>query len=95
VNQHGPGSGSVTPTCGFVLERVTGIEPALSAWESSGERPLSVSPCYSCTSGSRACPTGAPESGSVRPVCETDVRETAFAGPRAPTPSTSSLVDSQ
>jgi hypothetical protein len=31
-----PGRKSMTLTCIFVLERVTGIEPALSAWESSG-----------------------------------------------------------
>ena len=29
----GPGRKSMTLTCIFALERVTGIEPALSAWE--------------------------------------------------------------
>jgi hypothetical protein len=61
-------------TCDFALERVTGIEPALSAWESSGERPLSASPCYFRTSGPRTYPTRAPKSSLVRPVCETRVR---------------------
>jgi hypothetical protein len=33
VEQHGPGSGTVVLTWTFVLERVTRIELALSAWE--------------------------------------------------------------
>ena len=33
VKQQGPGSGTVILTWAFTLERVTGIEPALSAWE--------------------------------------------------------------
>ena len=33
VKQQGPGSGTVVLTWAFALERVTGIEPALSAWE--------------------------------------------------------------
>jgi hypothetical protein len=33
VNQQGPGSGTVVLTWAFTVERVTGIEPALSAWE--------------------------------------------------------------
>ena len=33
VKQQGPVSGSVALTWAFTLERVTGIEPALSAWE--------------------------------------------------------------
>jgi hypothetical protein len=36
VKQQGPGSGTVILTWAFVLERVTGIEPALSAWETIG-----------------------------------------------------------
>jgi len=34
MRQQGPGSGTVVLTWAFVVERVTGIEPALSAWES-------------------------------------------------------------
>jgi len=34
MKQQGPGSGAVVLTWAFALERVTGIEPALSAWES-------------------------------------------------------------
>ena len=33
VKQQGPGSGTMVLTCAFRVERVTGIEPALSAWE--------------------------------------------------------------
>ena len=33
MKQQGPGSGTVVLTWAFSLERVTGIEPALSAWE--------------------------------------------------------------
>jgi hypothetical protein len=33
VKQQGPGSRTVVLTWAFGLERVTGIEPALSAWE--------------------------------------------------------------
>ena len=33
MKQQGPVSGSVALTWAFTLERVTGIEPALSAWE--------------------------------------------------------------
>ncbi len=33
VKQQGAGSEAAVLTCGFALERVTGIEPALSAWE--------------------------------------------------------------
>ena len=33
VKQQGPGSETMALTWAFVLERVTGIEPALSAWE--------------------------------------------------------------
>ena len=33
VKQQGPGSGTVVLAWAFGLERVTGIEPALSAWE--------------------------------------------------------------
>jgi hypothetical protein len=33
VKQQGPGSRTVVLTWAFVVERVTGIEPALSAWE--------------------------------------------------------------
>ena len=33
VEQHGPGSGTVVLTWAFMLERVTRIELALSAWE--------------------------------------------------------------
>jgi hypothetical protein len=29
-------------SCGFVVERVTGIEPALSAWESDQSGPLTT-----------------------------------------------------
>jgi hypothetical protein len=36
VKQQGPGSWAVVLTWVFTLERVTGIEPALSAWEASG-----------------------------------------------------------
>jgi hypothetical protein len=61
-------------TASSLVERVTGIEPALSAWESSGKRPLSSSSCYSCTSDPRTCPMGALESSPVRQVCETSVR---------------------
>src|SRR6202050_1718460 len=32
-HSEGEGSEAVVLTCGFALERVTGIEPALSAWE--------------------------------------------------------------
>jgi hypothetical protein len=36
-----PGRKSMTLTCIFVLERVTGIEPALSAWEAGNTlRPI-------------------------------------------------------
>ena len=38
------------------------------------ERPLSAPRCYSCTSGPRKCPRGAPESCPVQQVCETNVR---------------------
>jgi len=40
VKQQGPGSGAVVLTWAFVLERVTGIEPALSAWESVPSGPV-------------------------------------------------------
>ena len=33
VKQQGPASGTIVLTWAFALERVTGIEPALSAWE--------------------------------------------------------------
>jgi hypothetical protein len=33
TKQQGPESGTLSLTWAFVLERVTGIEPALSAWE--------------------------------------------------------------
>ena len=33
VKQQGPASGTMVLTWAFALERVTGIEPALSAWE--------------------------------------------------------------
>ena len=33
VNQQGPASGTMALTWAFAVERVTGIEPALSAWE--------------------------------------------------------------
>jgi hypothetical protein len=36
VKQQGPGSRTVVLTWAFALERVTRIEPALSAWEASG-----------------------------------------------------------
>jgi hypothetical protein len=36
VKQQGAGSEAMVLTCGFALERVTGIEPALSAWELYG-----------------------------------------------------------
>jgi hypothetical protein len=36
MRQQGPGSGTVVLTWAFVVERVTGIEPALSAWEATG-----------------------------------------------------------
>jgi hypothetical protein len=36
VKQQGPDMGTVVLTWAFALERVTGIEPALSAWEASG-----------------------------------------------------------
>jgi len=55
----GAGDGNRTRTISLGIKRV---------------RPLSASPCYSCTSGPRACPTGTPESSPVRPVCETNVR---------------------
>src|ERR1700722_5062187 len=40
VEQHGPGSGTVVLTWAFVLERVTRIELALSAWESVPSGPV-------------------------------------------------------
>ena len=33
MEQQGPGSRTLVLTWAFVVERVTGIEPALSAWE--------------------------------------------------------------
>ena len=33
MTQQGPGSRTLVLTWAFTLERVTGIEPALSAWE--------------------------------------------------------------
>jgi hypothetical protein len=36
VKQQSPGSQIMTLTWAFGLERVTGIEPALSAWEAGG-----------------------------------------------------------
>jgi hypothetical protein len=33
TNEEGPGSEDCTLTWGFVMERMTGIEPAYSAWE--------------------------------------------------------------
>ena len=36
VKQQGPASGTMVLTWAFALERVTGIEPALSAWEAAG-----------------------------------------------------------
>jgi hypothetical protein len=35
--QHGPGSGTAALTWAFMLERVTRIELALSAWELAGQ----------------------------------------------------------
>jgi hypothetical protein len=40
VKQQGPGSGTVVLTWAFVVERVTGIEPALSAWEAVPSGPV-------------------------------------------------------
>ena len=40
VKQQGPGSGTVVLAWAFGLERVTGIEPALSAWESVPSGPV-------------------------------------------------------
>ena len=56
------GSRTVVPTWAFALERVTGIEPALSAWEACGaarQRPGNSATCGDLgglTVGDRDCP---------------------------------------
>jgi hypothetical protein len=52
VKQQGPGSGTVVLTWAFTLERVTGIEPALSAWESGPSGALTFSELRSWLSAS-------------------------------------------
>jgi hypothetical protein len=47
VKQQGPGSRTVVLTWAFGLERVTGIEPALSAWE-AGDAPWPGTPFIRC-----------------------------------------------
>jgi hypothetical protein len=62
VNQQGPGSRTFILTWAFALERVTGIEPALSAWEACGaarQRPGNSATCGDLgglTVGDRDCP---------------------------------------
>ena len=47
VEQKGPDSGTAVLTWAFTLERVTGIEPALSAWE-AGDKLGSATPAGHC-----------------------------------------------
>ena len=55
MRQQGPGSGTVVLTWAFTLERVTGIEPALSAWEAD-VLPLNYTRAHlSCLATEPAC----------------------------------------
>ena len=55
MEQQGPGSETVVLTWAFVVERVTGIEPALSAWEAD-VLPLNYTRAYlHCVAGEPAC----------------------------------------
>ena len=46
VKRQGPGSRTLVLTWAFALERVTGIEPALSAWEASSKLGSPTPSCY-------------------------------------------------
>ena len=55
MEQQGPGSRTLVLTWAFVVERVTGIEPALSAWEAD-VLPLNYTRAHlHCFAGEPAC----------------------------------------